>query len=363
MLKNNSYKILALTPYPVEGSSSRYRIFQFIKPMLEYNINISVHSIMTTEVYKTRTNGQKMKITGFISLFYSVIVRFYLVFFSHPDAIILSREFMPILRRQMHWIFARIIRVPIIFDFDDAVFVDFPIDELLDISDAITPGNQYLAAYAKTVNPKSDIRIIPTVVDTDYYKPQFKPGVKTTPIVIGWIGSESTYKRYLLPKLRFLVEIAQQHKAVVHVIGPIPIQGDVIDKGAVFLEWSLSTERDHMAAFHIGIMPLFDDRFTKGKCAFKIIEYGAFAIPSVASKVGANIDVVVHGKTGFLVDSDLDWEIALTQLLTSSELRETMGTKAREHIVSSYSLTSQISVWAELIRKVVNQNRAKINKH
>lgn len=358
-MKNNYYKILALVPYPIDGSSSRYRIFQFVQPMLKHNIRISVHSIMTSKVYKTRTNGQKLEVLDFISLFYHIFSRFFLVLFSHSDAIILSREFMPVLRRQMHWIFARIIRVPVIFDFDDAVFVDFPIDELLGVSDAITPGNQYLAAYAKTINPQSDIRIIPTVVDTDYYKPQFEIGVTTTPVVVGWIGSESTYKRYLLSKLRFLVEIARQHQAVIHVIGPITIQGDVIDKGAVFLEWSLSTERDNMAAFHIGIMPLFDDRFTKGKCAFKIIEYGAFAIPSVASKVGANIDVVVQGETGFLVDSDSDWEIALTQLLTSSDLRETMGAKARKHIVSSYSLTSQISVWVELIKTVVHQNRAK----
>lgn len=361
-MKNNPYKILALTPYPIDDASSRYRIFQFIQPMLKHNINISVHSIITSRVYKNRTNGKGMRALDYISLFYQILLRFYLVIFSKADVIILSREFMPVFRRQMHWIFAKIIHTPVIFDFDDAVFVNFPIDKLLLASVAVTPGNQHLADYAKNINPESNIQVIPTIVDTNYYKPQSELKIVTTPIIIGWIGSESTYKRYLLPKLNFLVEIAQQHQAAVHVIGPITIQDDVTNKGAVFLEWSLSTERNHMAAFHIGIMPLFDDRFTRGKCAFKIIEYGAFAIPSVASKVGANNDVVIQNETGFLVNSDLDWKIALIQLLTSPELREIMGKKARDHVVLKYSLMSQVPVWVELIKTVVHQNKAKKTK-
>jgi glycosyltransferase involved in cell wall biosynthesis len=356
-MKNDLYKILALTPYPIDDASSRYRIFQFIQPMLKHNISISVHSIITSRVYKNRTSGKGMRILDYSSLFCQIFIRFYLVIFSKADVIILSRDFMPVFRRQMHWIFAKIIHTPVIFDFDDAVFVNFPIDELLLASVAITPGNQYLADYAKNINPRSNIQVIPTVVDTDYYKPQSESKVVTGPIIIGWIGSESTYKYYLMPKLDFLVTIAQQYQARVHIVGPITIQQDVISKGAVFLEWSLSTERDYIAAFHIGIMPLFDDRFTRGKCAFKIIEYGAFGIPSIASKVGANETVILQGETGFLVDSDLDWEIALKHLLTSPKLRAIMGSKARDHVKSRYSLESQVSVWVQLIQVVVTQSK------
>ncbi len=358
MSKNNFYRILALTPYPIDGSSSRYRVYQFVKPLLEYHIRVSTHSIMTSSVYKTKMSHQKLGILDFISLSYNILLRFCLVIFTRPDVIILSREFMPILRRQTHWLFSKIVSVPVIFDFDDAVFTEFPIDDLLRVAVAITPGNQFLADYAKTINSGSQIQIIPTVVDANYYQPQ--PEKQTlSPIVIGWIGSGSTYWRYLAPKLVFLLKIATKFQAVVHVIGPITIRDDVVSKGAVFLEWTLMSERSQMAGFQIGVMPLFNDRYTKGKCAFKLIEYGAFGIPSVASNVGANKDVMVDGETGFLVDSDSDWDAALSQLLINPELRATMGAKARDRVVSNYSLESQLTSWVDLIETVVKKEYQK----
>ena len=353
--KMKKINVLALLPYPIDGSSSRYRIYQFIKPFLEFNIRVSVHSIMTPNVYERKIRGQKLGLLEYFSLFRQMLLRIILVLLSRTDVIILSREFMPSGRAWAHWLFSKLVRVPIIYDFDDAVFTTFPIDDLLRVSIAIIPGNQFLADYAKQINPKARVLVIPTVVDTNYYQPQ--PNLhSSSPVVVGWIGTESTYNRYLAPKLDFLVVVAKRFKAVVHVIGPVTIRDDVTCKGALFLEWSLSTEREHMAAFHVGVMPLFDDRYTKGKCAFKIIEYGAFGIPSVASSVGANLDVVVQGETGFLVDSDLEWQDALKKLLTNPELRATMGAKARDRIVSRYSLDSQVSIWADLIRTVVQDN-------
>jgi glycosyltransferase involved in cell wall biosynthesis len=361
MIKPHQVKVLALVPYPLEGSSSRYRIYQFVEPMLQHNIAFTVHAIMTNSVYKNKMSGQKLGLSDYFSLFYQIILRFYLIMTKKFDIIIISREFMPILRRQMHWFFSKIVRIPVVYDFDDAVFVQFPIDNLLICAVAATPGNQFLSNYVKKINPKCKIQIIPTVVDTYYYKPQMKNRF-LNPLVVGWIGTESTYNRYLALKLDFLVEIAQRYQAVVHVIGPNIIREDVTSKGAIFLEWSLLTERDHMAGFHVGVMPLVDDSYTKGKCAFKIIEYGAFGIPSVASDVGANHEVVIQDKTGFLVNSDFEWEHSLSKLLTDSELRLKMGSLARDHIKSKYSLDSQISVWVNLIQEVIESNQAEKSK-
>jgi glycosyltransferase involved in cell wall biosynthesis len=133
------------------------------------------------------------------------------------------------------------------------------------------------------------------------------------------------------------------------VIGPQVIAADVTSKGANFVEWALGTEVERMSRFDVGLMPLFDDEYTRGKCAFKLIEYGAFATPSIASAVGANKDVILEGRTGFLVNADADWERAFEALLTDPSLRRAMGGAARERVLEHYSLKSQVPVWAELL--------------
>jgi glycosyltransferase involved in cell wall biosynthesis len=354
-------KILAFMPYPIDGPSSRYRIHQFVKPLLNFKINVLVQSIMTPSVYRNRMKGSRIGFSGYLSLIYKILFRVYLIIFFKPDAIILHREFMPVMRTVSHWFFSVIVRAPVIYDFDDAVFTEFQIDNLIRIATATTPGNQFLADYVKSINPNTYIQVIPTVVDTEYYQSKISKLVSLQ-MIIGWIGTESSYKRYMSSRLVFLVGLAERFGAVVHVIGPVTIQDDVKTKGAKFLEWSLATEREHMEGFNIGVMPLFDDRYTRGKCAFKIVEYGAYGIPSVASSVGANVDVIVQGETGFLVETDEDWEQALTTLLTDPELRQVMGAKARDRIVAGYSLQSQVAVWADLIRTVVTENKAKSSK-
>jgi glycosyltransferase involved in cell wall biosynthesis len=357
----NKIKILAFMPYPIDGPSSRYRVHQFVKPLADFQINVLAHSIMTPGVYRSRMQGKKIGINGYLSLVYKMTSRIFLIIFSKPDAIILHREFMPVMRTVAHWFFSKVVRVPVIYDFDDAVFTEFQIDNLIRVASAITPGNQFLADYVKSINPNVRTQVSPTVVDTDYYQPE--TDIKAaSQLIIGWIGTESSYKRYMAPRLDFLVDIAKRFEAVVHVIGPVTVQSDVETKGARFLQWSLATERDFMKAFDVGVMPLFNDRYTKGKCAFKIVEYGAYGIPSVASSVGANVDVVVQGETGFLVETDEDWEEALQKLLTNPELRASMGVKARGRIVARYSLQSQVVVWADLIRTVVTENKLKSSK-
>lgn len=361
MSKSKKILVLALMPYPIDGPSSRYRVHQFVNPLHEFGIEVSVQTIMTPDVYRIRMNGHKLGLKQYLSLIYKMLSRVFLIVFSKPDAIILHREFMPVVRTAAHWFFSRVVRSPVIYDFDDAVFTEFQIDNLIRVASATTPGNQFLADYVTSINPKTRIQLIPTVVDTNYYQPNAN-NTKPLGFIAGWIGTESSYKRYMAPKLEFLVDIVKRFDAVVHVVGPITIKNDVESKGALFFEWSLATERELMEAFHIGFMPLFDDRYTKGKCAFKLVEYGAYGIPSIASSVGANVDVVAQGETGFLVESDEDWEEALQKLLTNPELRASMGAKARGRIVARYSLQSQVVVWADLIRTVVTENKLKISK-
>jgi glycosyltransferase involved in cell wall biosynthesis len=353
---SNYYKALAFIPYPIDGPSSRYRVHQYIDFFKRNQILCITQSIMNRSVYLHRMRGNNLRFKDYADLCISMLYRLILIFFSKPDIIIVHREIFPFSRSFIHLFFTKIVKIPFIYDFDDAIFTEFDIDNLLRHAKAITPGNHFLSDYAKSVNSKTVIQVIPTVVDTQYYKQRIKKSDSDN-VIIGWIGTKSTYERYLSPKIAFLVKLAKQNSAQIHVIGPAPIRKHVVENGAVFLEWSLETECDHMAGFDIGVMPLFDDEFTRGKCAFKLVEYGAYSIPSVASAVGANLDVVVHNETGFLVNSDVEWESALVKLISNPLLRYQMGLKARERIVSRYSLESQVPVWVSLIERVIQEDR------
>ena len=166
----------------------------------------------------------------------------------------------------------------------------------------------------------------------------------------------------MAPKLEFLVDIVKRFDGLVHVVGPITIKNDVESMGALFFEWSLATERDHMGAFHIGFMPLFDDRYTKGKCAFKIVEYGAYGIPSVASKVGANVDVVVQGETGFLVETDEDWEEALQKLLMESNLAPSECDQYIQNICDELSKNEYNQMKIDGFERILKSMKITVNK-
>jgi glycosyltransferase involved in cell wall biosynthesis len=338
--------IIVYLPYPIAGPSSRYRIYQYVKPLEQLGFKLSVHSIMTKSIYRNRALGNKDEAFDMFALSAQILKRFYAVLSKKNTITIVQRELSPIFRSKFHKFLASNIDGPLIYDFDDAVFLDFDISEIVKRANFIVPGNDYLMEYAQSVNPTAQTRVIPTVVDTGKYSPILK---SKDGLVVGWIGTESTYRIHLAPRLRQFVRLAGHHCAKISVIGPRTILQDVESKGAQFIEWSLDTEVEQMAQFDIGLMPLFEDAFTRGKCAFKLIEYGAFGTPSIASPVGANKNVVLNGQTGFLVDGDQEWEQAFETLLTNPVLRREMGDAARERIVEHYSLHSQVPVWAEIL--------------
>jgi glycosyltransferase involved in cell wall biosynthesis len=339
-------RISVFVPYPIEGPSSRYRIYQYAKPLQDFGFQLSFHSIMTKQVYQNRVNGKKSNVEDMLVLSKNILERIYKTLSTKNTITIVQRELSPVFRGVLHKFLAQSIDGPLIYDFDDAVFTEYDINEILKRANFLTPGNGYLLNYARKINTSAHATIIPTVVDTQKYMPQAS---KTNDLVVGWIGTESSYKRYLAPRLKEFSRITQKYGAIISVIGPRIIAADVTSKGAEFVEWSLETETANMARFHVGLMPLFDDEYTRGKCAFKLIEYGAFATPSIASAVGANNSVILDKNTGFLVNTDQEWEQAFDKLLTDPRLRREMGDAARERVVEHYSLQSQVPVWAEIL--------------
>ncbi len=246
-------------------------------------------------------------------------------------------------------------RVPWVFDFDDAVQHGYDmhpnpvvrrvlggkVAHVIRHAAAVTAGSAYLRDYAAQFN--RNVHLVPTVVDTDVYRVrQHEPRDGVT---IGWIGSASTTK-YLDLVAPALTRLARQRDIRLLTVGAtaVSIDGVEIERRA----WSEAREVDDLLDMDIGIMPLTDDPWSRGKCAFKLIQYMATGLPVVASPVGANRDVV-SPDCGFLADTDDAWVDALSRLADDVDLRARLGTVGRRRIVEGYSVAAHADAFADIL--------------
>jgi len=210
---------------------------------------------------------------------------------------------------------------------------------------AVTAGNLILTKYAEKHNSKT--RYFPTVVDTARYFPQ--PFLRGSNVfTVGWIGSPSTAK-YLIELVEPLSAIAQDGPVRFVVIGgkapPIP------NVTTIEHDWYENTELDLINSFDVGVMPLPNNDWARGKCGFKLIQYMACSVPVIASAVGANLDLV-HSNCGFLVKTPQDWIDAFRQLRDQPFIRTEMGKGGRSQVVNNYSLHKNSPVLVDVINDV-----------
>jgi len=246
------------------------------------------------------------------------------------------------------WIHRR--GIPYVFDFDDAVFVTYisPSNGCLSLlkcarkartscrlASHVMAGNSYLAEYARRYNDA--VTIIPTTIDTVKYQPRPGPA-RTAPLTIGWSGSHSTVMH--LDLLRGALErLATREKFRLRVIGTGKYSLPGVEGEAT--PWKSATEVDDLLEFDIGIMPLPDDRWSRGKCGLKALQYMALGIPTVCSPVGVNREIIEDGENGFLADGEADWLDKLSRLLHSPALRMRLASAGRATVESRYSAQVQ----------------------
>lgn len=236
--------------------------------------------------------------------------------------------------------------VPFVFDFDDAIFESYksPSNGYLSylkfaaktklicrLAAHVIVGNSYLASYARKFNER--VTIVPSTIDTDQYTYVERPAEPETR-VIGWTGSFSTMQHLetLGPALQ---KLATRRSFRLRVIGPSTFKLDGVDVELV--KWQPKTEVEDLREIDVGIMPLPDTKWTRGKCGMKALQFMALGIPPVCSPVGANVEIVKDGVNGFLADSDDEWVEKLDHLLSSPNLRRQLGRAARATVENSYS--------------------------
>jgi glycosyltransferase involved in cell wall biosynthesis len=250
--------------------------------------------------------------------------------------------------------------VPTVFDFDDAIWH-------LDVSEAnkklawlknpaktsaiikkvnhVIAGNKYLAEYANQFNQK--ISIIPTTIDTDYHIPLANKDFDKRTVCIGWTGSLTTVKHFRLaePILKRIKDKYQDRVSFKLIGDGNYVNADLNIKGVA---WTLAKEIEDLQDIDIGIMPLPDDEWAKGKCGFKGLSYMSMNIPAIMSPVGINTEIISHGENGFLASTDEEWFDALCYLIDNPNERKRMGENARQTIIDFYSVASQKGRYLEV---------------
>jgi glycosyltransferase involved in cell wall biosynthesis len=355
-------KILFLIPYPLkESPSQRFRFEQYFKTLENAGFTIQCQSFLSSNnwqvFFQAGHTFQKA-----LTLIRGTAKRIYALFISLSCAFIfIHREASPVGPPVFEWILAKLLRKKIIYDFDDAIWLTDRVNEttllklikwrskvkhLCKWSYKISCGNQYLADYAARFNDQ--VIMNPTTIDceTMHNPALFVKKRKPGSVVIGWTGSHSTLK-YLLLLESVLQTLEDQFEHVSFlVIADQPPQLRL--HRLEFMKWNPATEMDDLLKIDIGIMPLPDDEWSKGKCGFKALQYMALEIPAVITPVGVNTQLISQGVDGFLCRTNDDWLVALRKLIQDDILRATFGKKGRKKVVDSYSVSSNSSNFLSL---------------
>jgi glycosyltransferase involved in cell wall biosynthesis len=284
------------------------------------------------------------------------------VFFAKKtDIVFVQRECFMLGTSFFERRFAR--RSRLIFDFDDSIwlqnisegnkrlaFLKRPekTKDIIKAAHLVIAGNEYLAAYARQFNDQ--VIIIPSTVDTNKYK--VKQIVNTTKVTIGWSGSFSTIKHFESAAAALeLIHERYGERVMFMVIGDENYYNDHL--GIKGRAWNASTEVEDLHLFDIGIMPLPDNEWTRGKCGMKGLQYMAAGIPTIMSPVGVNTAIIQDGENGFLASTTEEWVDKLSRLIESTELRRKFSINGRKTVEEKYSVEANKAKYLEAMRRVM----------
>lgn len=240
----------------------------------------------------------------------------------------------------------------VVFDFDDAIFTGNRASHIRWVcrhAAWVTAGNEYLAQFARQVTDR--VTMLPTVVEVEKYAlHQHHPSGR--PIHVGWCGSSHSIQETLYPYLVMFARLqARLGFDFVIISRPKPRLPDCGLKWT-YVEWSEELESRIAAHIDIGLMPLIDNEFQKGKCGLKILQYMAAGVPAIASPVGINSRLIQHGERGLLATTEAEWFSAIEMLMSDHRLRQDLGHAGRAYCDQHYSLKRWLPVLLHLLEEV-----------
>ena len=370
MEKKPKIKILFISPVPVEGAGCRFRVYQYFPYLKGHNIKVRLSPFLFPSyfniVYKPGTVLLKV-----IYFSLSTLRRLYdLISALAYDIIFVYREAYPIGPPIFEYM-VHFLGKPIICDFDDAIFLPNTsrvnkflrlwrrhrnIDKVIQLSDCVIAGNDYLKNYALKFH--KNVFVLPTVIDTNRYIPATGDKYSTNEkLVIGWIGSATT-QDYLVPFIPIFKKLRERYENIfLKIISSNFTSIEGFDNNIIFQEWSLKSELEDLQSFDIGIMPMPDNNWTRGKCGFKAILYMSISVPAVCSPVGVNTEIIQDGVNGFLSNSGEEWIQKLSRLIENSGLRNELGKQGRKTVEENFSLNVNRPKLLGVLEKVYYESK------
>ena len=346
--------------------SQRFRFEQYVDFLAEHGFRTQFSSVLHPDeygiVYGPGREGRKAVIVG-----RSLLRRVGdLARASSFDIVVVQREVIPLGTALFESAFRRA-GARLVFDFDDAIWLPNASEAnrglarlkrpgktstIISLADMVFAGNAYLREYARQFSPR--VKLVPTTIDTELYRERAAP-VDRERICVGWSGSITSiqYFRLVIPVLRRLRQRFGD-RVYFKVIGDPDFRSKDLDIQGI--PWNPATEIDDLRELDIGIMPLPDDEWAKGKCGLKGLQYMALGTPTVMSPVGVNTEIIDDGRNGFLAASADDWFARLSQLVESPSLRQELGRAGRERVVESYSVNSQRWRYLEYLDRVLQDS-------
>jgi len=339
-MKSKPVRVLLLSRYDRLGASSRVRAYQYIPFLSENGVEVTPAPLLDSQYLQRRYSGQSRDVAAIAATYLRRL--FELMRAGRRfDLLWVEKEIFPWLPGLLEQVLTS--RIPYVVDYDDALFHQYDlhpnpvtrwllgrkIDEVMRRAVVVMTGNEYLASHARTAGARK-VEIVPTVIDLDRYDPS---PLAHQGLVIGWIGSPAT-AAYLQLVRKPALHAHRTHGARVVTVG----SGNV-ELGDVPVEvhpWSEASEVDEIRRFDVGIMPLPDEPWERGKCGYKLVQYMSAGKPVIGSPVGVNRDLIQPGVNGLFATTDEEWTDALDRVLRSPAEAARMGQRGRELVERRY---------------------------
>ncbi len=352
-------ELLILSRYGRLGASSRVRLFQYVPELEAHGFRVTLSPLLDDDYLRTLYSQDRRRPMDMVRAYAARLHQ--LMQARRYDLLWIEKEVLPFVPGLLE---SRLMprRVPYVLDYDDATFHKYDrhaspvvqrllggkLHPLIAASTAVTAGNTYLAGYAERAGAGT-VHIVPTVVDLARYQPAEVPARKE--MRIGWIGSPSTTPYLGMLKAPLEALAAEQPIRLVTIgAGTLPDIGIPTECH----QWTEADESTLLAGCHLGIMPLPDEPWERGKCGYKLIQCMACGLPVVASPVGANPQIVTPD-VGFLATSDEQWLDALRTLARDRTLGRQLGRAGRRSVERLYSLQTLAPIITDIMQRAANR--------